>query len=258
VQTLLEAPNTDANVRTPDGVTPLMLAASRGHALACEQLIAVGGAAVGATEPRTGRAALHAAAHQGWRNVCTVLLRHGAAPDAEDALGRPPAALALANRFLRLGAEIHAAAAQAATAAEHARLLAAAGGLSPHETAIAAAAGLPLGAARPAEERRRAAWMGTRLEERLDATRFDFGRPGLPPLLDPYPGPDGTLAFEAGRALGPDELARRAGALSVPEYVAFVARECQAQRARRRMLLGEDGDSGGSDSPARRGGGDAA
>jgi hypothetical protein len=100
--------------------------------------------------------------------------------------------------------------------------------------------------------------MGARLAERLDAARFDFGRPGLPPLLDPFPGPAGALAFEAGRALGPDELARRAGPLSAPEYVAFVARECETQRARRRALLGEDGDSGGSDSPARRGGGDAA
>ena len=41
-QALLEVHGMDADCRTPDGVTPLMLAASRGNALLVEQLLIVG------------------------------------------------------------------------------------------------------------------------------------------------------------------------------------------------------------------------
>lgn len=238
-QALLEERGTDPDARTPDGITPLMLAASRGNALLVEQLLVVGKARVDLTEPRTLRTALSLAALQGWKAVCNTLLQHGADLRHEDLLGKTPPTLALSNRYLELGWALSVADSTEAEEAERARLLLhAQTPLSARETTIAAQCALPLGSARAKAERRRPAWMGERLLERLDPTKYDLSKPGFPSRDDLFPvGSPGSLAFEAGRELTDVEKMRHMGNMTVPDWAAHVERQWQ-EAERRRELQG--------------------
>ena len=72
----------DANGRSPDGLTPLMIASGRGRTQMVELLLTAG-ADVLAVEPRMGATALHKAAQSGNADVVGLLLDHGSFIDQQ-------------------------------------------------------------------------------------------------------------------------------------------------------------------------------
>lgn len=81
----LVANGVDVNASTPQGETPLSIAARVGDAELAEWLIARG--ADVSVESGTGLSALHAATYGGHRDVADVLLSHGVEPDLYVAAG---------------------------------------------------------------------------------------------------------------------------------------------------------------------------
>ncbi len=77
---------------TPDGVTPLILAAGLCEPELVQVMLKAGAAPNARTD--TGHTALHAAADSGCLLAATFLLQAGAKPDATQADGQPPMALA--------------------------------------------------------------------------------------------------------------------------------------------------------------------
>lgn len=81
VKRLVDA-GADLAGRSPDGLTPLMLAAGLGLAHVVDILLTAG-AEVHAIEPRMGASALHKAAQSGSPEVIALLLHHGAFVDQQ-------------------------------------------------------------------------------------------------------------------------------------------------------------------------------
>ncbi|RHY22024.1 hypothetical protein DYB36_010355 [Aphanomyces astaci] len=91
VNLLLEQPKLDLNARDVSGWTPLMCAASNGHVPVIARLLGflvLGGANIEARD-RSKWTPLHCAAIHGNVGCAKLLLDHGAAMAAEDALGHP-------------------------------------------------------------------------------------------------------------------------------------------------------------------------
>lgn len=105
VQVLL-AVGADADVasRNAMAVTPLHSAAAGGHAAIVELLLAAGAAAT--ARQSGGWTALHSAAANGDRAAIVALLRHGAVPDAVSDDGRTPRQLAVESGHAEVVAQL--------------------------------------------------------------------------------------------------------------------------------------------------------
>ncbi len=91
-EVLMAHPETDINVRSDKGETPLMLAAIKGQIALCRQLLARE-----ADVNKPGWAPLHYAASAGHTDIVTLLLEHFAYIDAEAPNGSTP--LMMAARY---------------------------------------------------------------------------------------------------------------------------------------------------------------
>ena len=79
--------------RSPDGGTPLLVAAQNGHTAICCLLLACG-SNVNEEDPDTGHTALHSAAYKGNKALVEVLLSRGATANKREVAGATPIYLA--------------------------------------------------------------------------------------------------------------------------------------------------------------------
>ena len=85
----------DPNVASPDGRTPLVVAAGWNYETAVQMLLSAGALPDGG--PNLKRSPLCRAAHYGWIEMAKILVNAGASLDFKDEKGRTPSMIAKAN-----------------------------------------------------------------------------------------------------------------------------------------------------------------
>lgn len=103
---LLNHPETDVNLRTRDGRTPLMLAVSYGQCGMVNRLVKHPGCKLNMLDTKSGMTALHRAADAGCYQCTKVLLQNGSFPDVPDLDGATPLLLAVNSRHTHLIGEL--------------------------------------------------------------------------------------------------------------------------------------------------------
>ncbi|EFC46026.1 predicted protein [Naegleria gruberi] len=79
------------------GMTPLMWACDSGHVHIVNYLLSVPGIEINRVDEITGRTALHYAAIRNYKEICEVLLRHGADKNIKTSLGSDAEEMAIAR-----------------------------------------------------------------------------------------------------------------------------------------------------------------
>lgn len=85
----LLASGADVNTTTPEGITPLHVAALN-NKLSAVELLLTNGAKIDAQDTQYGATPLHLVAHLGHKKVAELLLKHGASLGLKDKNGRTP------------------------------------------------------------------------------------------------------------------------------------------------------------------------
>ena len=92
----LLASGADVNTTTPEGITPLHVAALN-NKLSAVELLLTNGAKIDAQDTQYGASPLHLAAHLGYKEIVELLLKHGASLGLKDKNGRIPLDTAKGN-----------------------------------------------------------------------------------------------------------------------------------------------------------------